>query len=153
MKRCREENTKTPQVLQNLLSQRRLPLSEDGLDKVLHELGTNLTVYQAYLVSLEPDEKYRDSDELDGTEIVSLTLLNGEEEKYLPVFTSLDKLKAFRYPFGAREQVYYCDVLDLLHLVNGSSADAAVLNPGEDDLILSVPMLENMLRQDPKTKS
>ena len=88
--------------------------------------------------------------EVSPEEIEMIDLLEGEDEKYLPVFT--DSQAMDEAPFDVRENsvLFYCDVLDLHSLLTRSHADAIVLNPGQDDLFLSEQLLENMIRMDPK---
>ncbi len=150
MRRCKETKIKAPEALLNLLNQRRLPLSEEGEEKTLHELGFLLSAYQGYVAAVHLPASVRNEMEVSPEEIEMIDLLEGEDEKYLPVFT--DSQAMDEAPFDVRENsiLFYCDVLDLHSLLTRSHADAIVLNPGQDDLFLSEQLLENMIRMDPK---
>lgn len=153
MRRCKEKNIETPAQLNNLLNQRRLPLSEEGEEKTLHELGILLSTYQGYLTAVHLPASLKNQTEVSPDEIQEIDLLEGEDEKYLPVFTSTEAME--EAPFDVRENtvLFYSDVLDLHTLLSRCHADAAVLNPGKDDLFLSGNLLENMIRLDPKNNT
>jgi hypothetical protein len=148
MRKCTDKQVKTPAQLNNLLSVRRLPLSDEGEEKNLHALGLALSTFQGYLVAVHIDQA---ENEISPQEVREVDLLLGDEEKYLPVFTSTEAID--QSPADVMENdavLYYADPLDLHTLLGRSQADAAVLNPGLDDLILSRTLLENMIALDPK---
>lgn len=150
MRKCTEKHVKTPEKLNNLLNIRRLPLSEEGEEKNLHELGLLLSAYQGYLAAVHVDADLQDHAEITPEDVREADLLLGEDEKYLPVFTSTDAMAEAPFDLSENTVLYYMDVMDLHTLLSHTHADAAVLNPGTDDLILSRNLLQNMLQMDPR---
>jgi len=70
-----------------------------------------------------------------------------DEERYLPVFTDLNKLQAFKPQLRQKEMILIADKQDLLDFLHANGKVAAcVVNPGEDDLLLYRMHLQNMIR-------
>ena len=59
-----------------------------------------------------------------------------DEERYLPVFTDLNRLHTFKPQLRQRETILIADKQDLLDFLHANEKVAAcVVNPGEDDLL------------------
>jgi len=70
-----------------------------------------------------------------------------DEERYLPVFTDLNKMQAFKPQLRQKEMILIADKQDLLDFLHANGKVAAcVVNPGEDDLLLYRMHLQNMIR-------
>ena len=70
-----------------------------------------------------------------------------DEERYLPVFTDLNRLHTFKPQLRQRETILIADKQDLLDFLHANEKVAAcVVNPGEDDLLLYRMHLQNMIR-------
>ena len=135
-------------ILEALLTKRKAPLSEEGLRNTLNDLtyhvSGDVTFYLAVFVKPEAaDLNEIRADQIDRVDI----MFADDNERYLPVFSTMKKMKAFKPALRENEAYFSADKNDLLNFLalNGKVA-ACVLNPGEDDLLLHRMQLQNLIR-------
>lgn len=134
--------------LQNLLNQRKAPLSQDGLNNVLRDLTLYMTQDIYYFGALYPKKDKQDEELLACTEIEKADMMEGTDgERYYPVFTSIEKLKNWKPRLQKGEEIYVFDKKELLAFLNlNQKLAAVVVNPQEDDLLLHRMLLQNMIQ-------
>ncbi len=132
--------------LEHLFNERRTPLSQDEEDRVLTDLA--VAIAQAgFLLSAAPNPMMRQAESLSADQIVQANLLQAEDMKYLPVFTEYGYYTLFPMIHGKEDCLYVADILDLYtFLQTNTHCDAVVVNPGRDDLILPIQLLQNLLQ-------
>ncbi len=136
------------QQLQNLLNQRKAPLSQDGLNNVLKDLTLYMTKDIFYFGVLYPKKGKLQEDDISCTEVEKADMMEGTDgERYYPVFTSIEKLNNWKAKMQKGEAIYVFDKNDLLTFLNLNQKLAAiVVNPQEDDLLLHRMLLQNMIQ-------
>ena len=134
--------------LESLLLQRKAPLSEDGMKKILEELTLYMAGDRRFYVAFYPNEDAITNDRIQASDIDRVDLMQATDgEKYLPVFSTLEGLRKFKPTLQKDEHIYIVtkqDVLDFLNL--NTKVAAAVLNPLEDDLLLYRMQLQNLIQ-------
>ena len=134
--------------LESLLLQRKAPLSEEGMQKILEELTLYMSGDRRFYVAFYPKEDTITNDKIQASEIDRVDLMQATDgEKYLPVFSTLEGLRKFKPTLQKDEHIYIItkqDVLDFLNL--NTKVAAAVLNPLEDDLLLYRMQLQNLIQ-------
>lgn len=134
--------------LEQLLTQRKAPLSQEGIQQVLQELTMYMTGNRKFYVALYPKQEVINNQTIQAKDIDRVDLMQAsDEEKYLPVFSTLAGLKKFKPTLHAEEAIYIVNKQDLLNFLNNNAkVAAAVLNPLEDDLILYRIQLQNLIQ-------
>ena len=88
---------KNDQQLQNLLNQRKAPLSQEGLNAVLKDLTLYMTQDIFYFGALYPKKDKAEETSISCNEIEKADMMEGSDgERYYPVFTSVEKLKSWK---------------------------------------------------------
>lgn len=134
--------------LNQLLAQRRAPLSPEGMQKVLTDLTAYLCNDICYCAAIFPKKevltnKTIAADEIDKADI----MLDAYNDRYFPVFTSVDKLKQWKPELARFEEIFIFSKTDLLSFLDqNEKVSACVVNPGEDDLLLFRMQLQNMIQ-------
>ena len=83
--------------LENLLLQRKAPLSEEGMKKVLEELTLYMAGDRRFYIAFYPKEDVITNDHIQASDIDRVDLMQAtDDEKYLPVFSSLEGLQGFK---------------------------------------------------------
>ena len=133
-------NTTVDTKLESLLTQRKAPLSEDGMKKILEEL----TLYIAFY----PKEDAIKNDTIQASDIDRVDLMQAtDDEKYLPIFSTLEGLRVFKPTLHKDEHIYVVTKQDILDFLNmNAKVAAAVLNPLVDDLLLYRMQLQNLIQ-------
>lgn len=139
-----EEGLGNSSRLQQLLLQRKMPLSNEGLQRALEELTVFMTsdvlFFCAVYPKKDPMENCGDVDKAD-------MMLGSDDEKYFPVFSDISRLKEFKPVLQKGEEIYVFDKKDLLQFLQINKYLAAVvLNPQEDDLLLHRLLLQNLIQ-------
>ena len=134
-------------VIEQLLLERRMPLSEEKEQEVLFSLSRALVEEGRFLLLCTVKEEHAHDSEVSAEEITISPLLMAEDEKYLPVFTK----EAFMQEMGMikekDQEIFVTDFLDLITFLDGTAHVAAsVLNPGRDDLILTKECMVRLLQ-------
>ena len=134
--------------LESLLLQRKAPLSEEGMQKILEELTLYMSGDRRFYVAFYPKEDAIKNDRIQASDIDRVDLMQATDgEKYLPVFSTLEGLQKFKPTLQKDEHIYIVtkqDILDFLNL--NTKVAAAVLNPLEDDLLLYRMQLQNLIQ-------
>ena len=134
--------------LESLLLERKAPLSEDGMQKILEELTLYMAGDRRFYVAFYPKEDAIKNDSIQASNIDRVDLMQATDgEKYLPVFSTLKGLQKFKPTLQKDEHIYIVtkqDILDFLNL--NTKVAAAVLNPLEDDLLLYRMQLQNLIQ-------
>ena len=134
--------------LESLLLERKAPLSEDGMKKILEELTLYMAGDRRFYVAFYPKEDAITSNTIQASDIDRVDLMQAtDDEKYLPIFSTLEGLRKFKPTLQKDEHIYIVtkqDVLDFLNL--NTKVAAAVLNPLEDDLLLYRMQLQNLIQ-------
>ena len=140
--------------LDSLLSQRRAPLSEEGLNQVLRDLTLHIAGNVIFAAAVYPKEEALAKIDIHARDIDKADVMQGtDEEKYFPVFTDIDHLKKWKPELKKGEFIYLMDKQDLLDFLNANEkVAAAVANPMEDDLLLYRMQLQNMIKIGSETK-
>lgn len=148
MKRHDEnEQIQNPKQLQLLLDQRRLPLTPEGEQKVLQQLAVTVSSSH-FLVAIQPVPEMSGSPEVPADHISHVTLLQADGKRYLPVFSCEEMMQYMPGKIDEHMQLYWSDIVDLASFLSiNRSVEAAVVNPGKDDLVLDLPLLTNLLNQ------
>ncbi len=134
--------------LDSLLSQRKAPLSQDGMNQVLKDLTLYLTGNVIFAAAVYPKEEALAKIDIHAKDIEKTDVMQGtDEQKYFPVFTDIDHLKKWKPACRKGEYIYLMDKQDLLNfLENNEKVAACVVNPMEDDLLLYRMQLQNMIK-------
>ena len=135
-------------TLASLLQKRRAPLTEAAMQQVLQDLTWHITgSFQVLLAAFIKDEA-AGKDTIGAGDIDRVDIMYAsDEERYLPVFTDLNRLHTFKPQLRQREMILIADKQDLLDFLHANEKVAAcVVNPGEDDLLLYRMHLQNMIR-------
>ena len=134
--------------LENLLLQRKAPLSEEGMKKVLEELTLYMAGDRRFYIAFYPKEDVIPSDHIQASDIDRVDLMQAtDDEKYLPVFSTLEGLQEFKPTLQKDEHIYIVTKQDLLDFLNiNTKVAAAVLNPLVDDLLLYRMQLQNLIQ-------
>jgi len=134
--------------LESLLLDRKAPLSEEGMQKILEELTLYMAGDRRFYVAFYPKEDAIKNDSIQASNIDRVDLMQATDgEKYLPVFSTLEGLQKFKPTLQKDEHIYIVtkqDILDFLNL--NTKVAAAVLNPLEDDLLLYRMQLQNLIQ-------
>ncbi len=137
-----------PARLPQLLQQRRSPLlSANGGRQVLVEL-TDLMVQPVYFIAaFFPKKGDAEKKKIYTENIESVDLmLDQEERRFLPVFTTYEAFLKWKPQLKKGEQVYVLDKQDLLNFLKANgTVTGVVVNPFVDDLILDATTLSNLL--------
>ncbi len=138
----------TDDRLEKLLAERRAPLSEEGMRLALTDLTMYLTGNINFLAVLYPVKEKAGDTLIHAQDIFKADIMEGTDgERYLPVFTDLSLLKAWKHSLKDEEFIYITGKRDLLDfLERNEKVAAAVVNPGKDDLILYRMQLQNMIQ-------
>lgn len=134
--------------LDSLLSQRKAPLSEEGLNKVLQKLTLFMSKEVFFFGALYPKTDKKDESILACNEIDKADMMEGTDgERYYPVFSSIDKLKNWKPKLQKGEYYYILTKNDLLSFLDlNQKVAAVVMNPQEDDLLLHRMLLQNLIQ-------
>ena len=141
-------NTTVDTKLESLLTQRKAPLSEDGMKKILEELTLYMAGDRRFYIAFYPKEDAIKNDTIQASDIDRVDLMQAtDDEKYLPIFSTLERLRVFKPKLQKDEHIYVVtkqDVLDFLNM--NAKVAAAVLNPLVDDLLLYRMQLQNLIQ-------
>ena len=141
-------NTTVDTKLESLLTQRKAPLSEDGMKKILEELTLYMAGDRRFYIAFYPKEDAIKNDTIQASDIDRVDLMQAtDDEKYLPIFSTLEGLRVFKPTLQEDEHIYVVtkqDVLDFLNM--NAKVAAAVLNPLADDLLLYRMQLQNLIQ-------
>lgn len=132
--------------LQELLNKRKSPLlSQEGLQEVLQQLTLFLTTDVNFFACIFPK---KDVEPLACSEIQKADfLLGSDNELYFPVFSTIEKLQAWKPNLQKGEQIYVFNKIELFTFLQINEKVAAViLNPKEDDVFLHRVLLQNMIQ-------
>jgi len=134
--------------LDQLLSQRKAPLSEEGMNQVLRDLTMHLTGNTVFACAVYPKEEALSKIDIHAADIEKADVMQGNDnEKYFPVYTDIDHLKKAKPVLKKGEFIYLMDKQDILDFLNSNEkVAAAVANPMEDDLLLYRMQLQNMIQ-------
>ncbi|MBR4163978.1 MAG: hypothetical protein IKR11_10675 [Solobacterium sp.] len=135
--------------LVSLLKRRRNPLlSETGLRKVLEELTMKMSENILLYACAYPRENVRNLKEITAADWEKTDIVLGSDnEKYLPVFTTVEKLHAFFPSLNPEAVIYMLNKKDILTYLNlNENTAAAVVNPTVDDLLLYRVNLTNLIQ-------
>lgn len=147
MKKLSNQSDVIPsEIFLKLLAERKMPLSESRQNAVLEELGRQ-TASSEFLLYCRVRDEHSNDTEVTADQILETAFLIADNAKLLPVFSSTD----FLYPALDRQidfSPYAADLIDLITFLDCNPAvEAAVLNPGEDDLILSKELMIFLLQK------
>lgn len=133
--------------LDKLLAERKAPLSEEGLKLALADLTMYLAGDVLYAGAVYPKKGYAMAEDISAKDVFKADVMQGTDgEKYFPVFTDIDRLRKWKPELKDGEYIYLMDKQDLLNFLNNNGkVAAAVVNPGEDDLLLYRMQLQNMI--------
>jgi len=134
--------------LESLLLDRKAPLSEEGMQKILEELTLYMSGDRRFYIAFYPKEDAIKNDSIQASDIDRVDLMQATDgEKYLPVFSTLEGLQKFKPTLQKDEQIYIATKQDILDFLNiNTKVAAAVLNPLEDDLLLYRMQLQNLIQ-------
>ncbi len=134
--------------LDTLLSQRKAPLSEEGMNQVLRDLTLHLAGGVVFAAAVYPKEEMLSKIDIHAKDIEKADVMQGtDEQKYFPVFTDIDHLRKWKPELKKGEFIYLMDKQDLLNFLNNNEkVAAAVVNPMNDDLLLYRMQLQNMIK-------
>ncbi|MDO4414270.1 MAG: SseB family protein [Erysipelotrichaceae bacterium] len=142
--------TNTPEdfVLESLLTKRKAPLSEEGLRNALSDLTYHIAKDSIFYLAAFPKAEAKGKAEIKAGDIDRVDIMFADDdERYLPVFSTFSKLKAFKQELRDNEAYYIADKEDLLNfLYLNAKVAACVLNPSEDDLLLHRMQLQNLIQ-------
>lgn len=141
-------NFRTDRRLESLLQQRKAPLSEEGMRNTLQALTMHMTTPVTFAAAVFPKREALSSIEMKTGMIDKADIMIGtDEERYFPVFTTMEGLKAFKPALKTGEFYYLMDKQDLLDFLQDNPLTAAVVvNPGNDDLLLYRMQLQNLIQ-------
>lgn len=133
--------------LDQLLAQRRAPLSEAGMNQVLKDLTLYIAGNVVFAAAVYPKAEALAKIDIHAKDIEKTDVMQGtDNERYFPVFTDVDHLRAWKSALKKGEFIYLMDKQDLLDFLNNNEkVAAAVVNPMEDDLLLYRMQLQNMI--------
>ncbi len=143
-----EQSISNKPELDSLLAQRKAPLSEEGLSKVLQQLTLFISQDIFFFGALYPKNDKQTESILACTEIDKADMMEGTDgERYYPVFSSIEKLKYWKPKLQKGEYYYIFTKNDLLTFLDCNQKVAAVvMNPQEDDLLLHRMLLQNLIQ-------
>lgn len=143
-----EQSISNKPELDSLLAQRKAPLSEEGLNKVLQQLTLFISQDTFFFGALYPKNDKQTESILACTEIDKADMMEGTDgERYYPVFSSIEKLKYWKPKLQKGEYYYIFTKNDLLTFLDCNPKVAAVvMNPQEDDLLLHRMLLQNLIQ-------
>ncbi len=143
-----QTNIQNKPLLESLLSQRKAPLSQDGMNQVLQDLTLFMSGEVYFFAALYPKKDKQDVDILACAEIDKADMMEGTDgERYFPVFSSIEKLKEWKPKLQVGEAYYVLNKTDLLTFLNlNQKVAAVVMNPQEDDLLLHRMLLQNLIQ-------
>lgn len=132
--------------INQLLLERRMPLSKEKEQEVLTSLSRALVKEGRFLLLCSIRDDHRNDSEVSMEYITQTPLLLTEEDKLLPVFTAQSILEEFNMPDKEALTQYVCDLLDLLiYLEVHPDVAGIVINPMVDDLVLSKSFIMRIL--------
>lgn len=132
--------------LEELLKERKSPLlSQAGLNSILQQLTVFMTGDVLFFSAIYPKKEV---EHMTVTDIDKADMMQGsDDEKYFPVFSTIEKLKEFKPTLKDGEQIYVFDKKDLLSFLEiNQKVAAVVLNPTSDDLLLHRMLLQNLIQ-------
>ena len=135
--------------LSSLLKQRRNPLlSETGMRRVLEDLTLKMSEDIRLYACAYPRKNVRDLQEITAADWEKTDIVLGSDnEKYLPVFTTIDLLRGFFPSSNPETKIYELNKKDILTYLNlNEGTAAAVVNPTVDDLLLYRVNLTNLIQ-------
>lgn len=138
-------NETNDKQLDVLLAQRRSPLlSNEGMNDILQKLTVYMTGEVHFFIAIFPKKVHG---KMLVTDIEKADMMEGDDgERYLPAFTSIDKLNAWKPKLKQGEAIYTFTKKDLLSFLEiNQSVAAVVVNPMEDDLLLHRMLLQNLI--------
>ncbi len=141
-------NTPDDIILDGLLTKRKAPLSEEGLHQALSDLTMHVAGDVTFYLAAFPKTESLGKSEIKAVDIDRVDIMFADDnERYMPVFSNMKNLKAFKPELRENEAYYMADKADLLAFLNlNGKVAACVLNPGEDDLLLHRMQLQNLIR-------
>lgn len=141
-------------VLERMLRDRRAPLTQDAMNRLLSDLTLYLAGDVNYIAAFFPHKNAADKSEIRVNELQRTDIMEGTDgENYLPVFTDIRRFKKWKSNLRKGEYIYVLDKQDILRFLNANpKIAAAVINPMEDDLLLYRMQLRNMIRIDADRK-
>ena len=133
--------------IQQLLKQRKAPLTQTALRSVLEERTASMSEDVTFLMAAFIREN------VSGKEVIAADIekadimIASDDERYLPVFTDPADFLRFKPELKENEKILLCRKQDLLDFLNlNEKVAAAVVNPMNDDLILYRINLRNMIQ-------
>lgn len=134
--------------LEQLLQQRKAPLTESGMQQVLQDLTFHIAGNVTFAVAVFPKADALSKIEIHAKDVEKLDLMQDEEgNKYIPVFTELSDLKNWKPTLSRGEFIYLVEKQDILNFLNvNEKVAAAVVNPEKDDLVLYRMQLQNLIQ-------
>ena len=134
--------------LEKLLLQRRAPLSQDGMHSVLQDLTLHMTTDVTFAAAVFPKKEALSKIEITTGEIDRADIMLGtDNERYFPVFTTIERLRNWKPALKEGEYFYLMKKEDLLEFLQNNPLTAAtVVNPGEDGLLLYRMQLQNLIQ-------
>ncbi len=132
--------------LENLLNERKSPMNQTNEDRVLTDLAIEIA-QASFLLLATPNAMMRNASEVPADQIIQANLLQADDMKYLPVFTEYAYYTLFGMMKGKDDVLYVADIVDLYTFLQANPhCNAIVVNPGQDDLLLPIPLLKNLLQ-------
>jgi len=123
-------NIKNDDELDQLLLMRRSPMNNVKIDEVLNELTLHLSTNVIFALCAYPKKDALHKDQIHAKDIYQTNLLQADNDKYLPVFTDLNKLKQWCKQLDNNEFIYLASKQDLLNFLNvNQSVSEVVINP------------------------
>lgn len=131
--------------LEHLLSQRKAPLSEEGMKTALMDLTLYLCEKVEFLAAVYLKEDVKETPQI--SDIDKADMMEGTDgERYFPVFTTQERFHNFKPELKKGESAVLLTKQDLLDFLTGNEKlAAAVVNPMDDDLLLYRVQLSNMI--------
>lgn len=131
--------------LEFLLSQRKAPLSEEGMKTALTDLTLYLCEEVEFLAAVYLKEDVKETPQI--SDIDKADMMEGTDgERYFPVFTTQERFHNFKPELKKGESAVLLTKQDLLDFLTGNEKlAAAVVNPMDDDLLLYRVQLSNMI--------
>lgn len=131
--------------LEHLLSQRKAPLSEEGMKTALTDLTLYLCEEVEFLAAVYLKEDVKETPQI--SDIDKADMMEGTDgERYFPVFTTQERFHNFKPELKKGESAVLLTKQDLLDFLTGNEKlAAAVVNPMDDDLLLYRVQLSNMI--------
>ena len=135
-------------MLEGLLARRKAPLSEEGIRRTLEQLTLKMTEDVRFYAAVFPKKDAYGKDVFTTSEIEKMDIMYADDgSAYMPVFSTVDKLHAFKAKPDQGEVFCILNKADILSFLNqNGKVAAAVLNPYDDDLPLYRVQLQNFIR-------